>query len=110
VADDVVADVPADVPWWEPAVDEAFDPFTDTLHISGVEIGAGASVVLRPLHRADAHDMFFAGMEATVVGVFRDVDGEVLVGVTLDADPATEALTWQRRQLFFHIDEIEVHP
>jgi hypothetical protein len=52
--------------------------------------------------------MFLRGMNATVTGVFTDVDDEVLVAVTVDDDPATEALAWQGRALFFHPDEIEV--
>jgi hypothetical protein len=98
------------MPWWEPAVDERFDPFTDTLMVGGVVVGAGSSVRLHPTRRADAHDMFLVGMKATVGGIFSDVDGDVLVAVTLDDDPATEELAWQGRYLFFHPDEIEVEP
>ena len=60
--------------------------------VNGVEICTGSSVRLRPSRRADAHDMFFDGMVATVAGVFHDVDGELHVAVTVDDDPATEAL------------------
>jgi hypothetical protein len=42
-----------------------------------------------------------------VAGVFKDVDGETHVAVTVDDDPATEALSWQGRYLFFHPDEVE---
>ena len=35
-ADDVVA-----VPWWEPAVDAAVDPWTDTVQVGGVEVATG---------------------------------------------------------------------
>jgi len=101
-----VADEP--VPWWDPSVDASFDPFTDTLVIGTTTIAAGTAVRLRPARRADAHDMFLDNMDATVGGVFTDVDGEVLVAVTLDDDPASEALAWQGRYLFFHPDEIEV--
>jgi hypothetical protein len=52
--------------------------------------------------------MFLRDMDATVTGIFTDVDASVLVAVTVDDDPATEALTWQGRALFFHPDEIEV--
>jgi hypothetical protein len=95
-------------PWWDPAVDASFDPFGDTLCVSGTDIGVGTRVRLRPSRRADAHDMFLVGMDATVSGIFNDVDGDVLVAVTLDDDPAAEAFTWQGRYLFFHPDEIEV--
>ena len=51
--------------------------------------------------------LFLAGMDATVAGVFHDVDGELHVAVTLDDDPATEELAWQGRYLYFHPEEIE---
>jgi hypothetical protein len=65
-------------------------------------------VRLRPLHRADAHDIFFAGREATVKGIFRDVDGAEHVAVALVDDPVASELEWQGRYLYFHPDEIEV--
>jgi hypothetical protein len=99
--------VPAGVPWWDPEVDAAFDPWTETVWVSGVAIKKGSSVRLHPSHRADAHDMFLVGLHATVAGVFTDVDGEQHVAVTVDDDPATEALAWQGRYLFFHPDEVE---
>ncbi|MHB8671114.1 MAG: hypothetical protein ACYDAD_11275 [Acidimicrobiales bacterium] len=89
-------------------MDEGYDPWKDTLVIGGREVSAGTAVVLRPNRRADAHDMFLAGMRATVTGVFTDVDDSALVAVTVDDDPATEMLAWQRRGLFFHPDELEV--
>lgn len=94
-------------PWWHPDVDARFDPATDTLEVAGARIGRGAKVRLRPARRADAQDMFVADRIATVTGVFNDVDGSTLVGVTVDDDPASEAFGWQARQLFFHPDEIE---
>jgi len=95
------------LPWWEPAVDAEVDPWTDTVLVNGVEVRTGTSVRLRPSRRADAHDMFFDGMVATVAGVFHDVDGELHVAVTVDDDPATEALLAHGRYLFFHPDEVE---
>jgi hypothetical protein len=101
------ADDAPPLPWWEPAVDAAVDPWTDTVVVAGVEVGTGASVRLHPSRRADAHDMFFDGLVATVAGVFHDVDGELHVAVTVDDDPATEALLAHGRYLFFHPDEVE---
>jgi hypothetical protein len=98
---------PDPVPWWDPEVDASFDPWTESVWVSGVEITKGSTVRLRPSHRADAHDIFLDGMDATVAGVFTDVDGDQLVAVTVDDDPATEALAWQGRFLFFHPDEVE---
>ena len=97
----------AAVPWWEPAVDAAVDPWTDTVLVDGVEVATGTRVRLRPSRRADAHDMFLRDMVATVAGVFHDVDDELHVAVTVDDDPATEAMLAHGRYLYFHPDEIE---
>ena len=94
-------------PWWDPEIDASYDPWTESVWIAGVEVTKGSAVRLRPSHRADAHDIFLAGMSATVAGVFSDVDGDQHVAVTVDDDPATEALSWQGRFLFFHPDEVE---
>jgi len=104
--DDVGEELGA-VPWWDPEVDASFDPWTESVWVSGVEITKGSGVRLRPSHRADAHDIFLVGMAATVAGVFTDVDGDQHVAVTVDDDPATEELVWQGRFLFFHPDEVE---
>lgn len=98
---------PDAAPWWDAEADAAFDPWTETVVVDGTEITKGSAVRLRPSHRADAHDIFLAGMDATVAGVFTDVDGDQHVAVTVDADPATEDLMWQGRFLFFHPDEVE---
>jgi hypothetical protein len=95
------------VPWWDPGADSSVDPGTDSITIGGVEVARGSAVRLRPSRRADAHDLFLAGLTATVAGVFRDVDGNVHVAVTVDSDPATDALAWQGRYLYFHPDEVE---
>jgi hypothetical protein len=97
----------SEVPWWDPEVDASFDPWTETVWVAGVAITKGSAVRLRPSHRADAHDIFLVGMDATVAGVFTDVDGDQHVAVTVDDDPATDELAWQGRYLFFHPDEIE---
>jgi hypothetical protein len=95
-----------EVPWLDPETDASYDPWTESVWIAGVKISKGSAVRLQPSHRADAHDMFLAGMRATVAGVFSDLDGEQHVAITVDDDPATEALQWQGRFLFFHPDEV----
>ncbi len=95
-------------PWWDPGSDSTFDPAADTVLIGGSEIGAGARVRLRPSRRADAHDLFLAGLPAVVAGVFNDVDGGVHVAVTLEDDPGAAELAWQGRYLYFQIDELEL--
>jgi hypothetical protein len=57
--------------------------------------------------RTDAQDLFLIGQEATVEGVFFDVDGEQHVAVTLDDDPAAELSQWRGRFMYFHPDEVE---
>jgi hypothetical protein len=99
---------PVALPWWDPGVDSEVDPWTDTTWVGGVQVGKGTPVRLRPSRRADAHDLFLAGRTATVAGVFKDVDGAEHLAVTLDDDPASELLEWQRRYLYFHPDEVEV--
>jgi hypothetical protein len=96
-----------EVPWWDPGADSSVDPQSDVITIAGVAVGKGSPVRLRPSHRADAHDIFIDGMNATVTGVFHDVDGNQHVAVTIDDDPATEELAWQGRYLYFHPDEVE---
>jgi hypothetical protein len=97
-------------PWWDPGVDASVDPWADSLLVGGVAVAKGTAVRLRPSHRADAQDLFLDGLTATVAGVFRDVDGNEHVAVTVDDDPATEELSWQGRYLFFHPDEVEPLP
>ena len=96
------------MPWWDPGQDSSFDPFTDVMKIGGVEVTSGTRVRLKPSRRADAHDLFYAGLLATVKGVFNDVDGDQHIAVTLDDDPASDMLEWQGRFLYFHPDEIQV--
>ena len=72
------------VPWWDPEVDASVDPWSDSVLIGGVEVSKGSTVRLEPSHRADAQDLFLAGLTATVAGVFKDVDGSHHVAVTLD--------------------------
>ena len=103
---DALARLP--LPWWDPGVDGAVDPWTDTIVDRRGRGRQGHQVRLRPSRRADAHDLFLAGRSATVAGVFHDVDGDEHVAVTLDDDPATEVLAGSGRYLYFHPDEIEV--
>jgi hypothetical protein len=78
------------------------------VRVGGALIGPGSRVRLRPGgRRTDAQDMFLDGMTATVEAVLRDVEDRDCLAVTLDDDPAAELLRWQRRYLYFHLDEIE---
>ena len=99
---------PPDLPWWEPAVDAAFDPWSDTVWVGDVEVGKGTRVKLCPSRRADAQDLFIVGRHATVTGVFHDVDDDVHLAVVVDDDPAAELHEWHGRYLYFRPEEVEV--
>ena len=98
----------ANVPWWDPGADASVDPFTDTILVGTTSVGRGSRVRLRPLGRADAHDMFLVGKAATVEGVFFDVDGETQLAVTIDDDPGADMARTHGRYLYFRPDELEV--
>ncbi|MGH9123664.1 MAG: hypothetical protein ACRDZ8_02920 [Acidimicrobiales bacterium] len=101
------ADGPPPMPWMDPAVDAQFDPWSDVVTINETRVTKGSRVRLRPKRGADLHDMFLAGLTATVAGVFYDVDGGCQVAVTIDSDPAAELLELQGRFSYFHPEEIE---
>jgi hypothetical protein len=96
-----------EVPWWDPGMDASVDPSSDRVMVAGVEVRQGSAVRLRPSRRADAQDLFLQGLTARVAGVFRDVDENEYVAVTVADDPAGEELEWQGRYLYFYPDEIE---
>jgi hypothetical protein len=93
--------------WWDPASDASVDPWRDTVAVDGIELGQGSRVRLHPSGQSDAQDMFLDGRDATVVGVFSDVDGGLHLAVRLDEDPAAAELEWQGRYLYFHPEEVE---
>ena len=99
------------LPWWEPAVDAAVNPWEDSIQIAGVAVAKGSRVRLRPGgaagRRTDAQDLFLTGKDAVVEGVFHDVDGEQHVAVLLDDDPGVELQRTQGRFLYFRPDEVE---
>ena len=83
-------------------------PAPVNVRVGNALIGPGSRVRLRPgSRRTDAQDMFLDGMAATVEAVMRDVEDRDCLAVTLDDDPAADLLRWQRRFLYFHLDEIE---
>ena len=103
--------VDAALPWWEPAVDASVNPWEDSICIGGVDVRKGSKVRLRPGQvagrRTDAQDLFLVGREATVEGVFFDVDGDQHVAVVLDDDEAADLHQWHGRYMYFHPDEVE---
>ena len=65
---------------------------------------------VQPRHHdnTSAHLRFLDGLPATVHAVLHEVDGEVHVAVSVDADPAAELQVAHGRFRYFHPDEIEV--
>lgn len=100
----------AGAPWWDPAEDAAVSPESDAVFVGDVRVAKGTRVMLRPSRRADAQDLFLAGMTATVHAVLADVDGGSHVAVTLEDDPASELHEWYGRYYYFAPDELEPLP
>ena len=94
-------------PWWTPDAEAEVDPFGDKVWVGTVAVGRGTRVVLRPSRRADAHDIFLSGREATVQAVFQDVDGNTQVAVSVLDDEDAEYQLGHGRYLFFFPDEVE---
>jgi hypothetical protein len=104
--DEPYGDRGQEAPWWDPAQDAAVDPSSDAVLIAGVPVSRGSRVLVAPLRRADAQDLFFAGQTGRVTGVHFDVDGGTHVAVVLDADPAAELHEWYGRYLYFAPEEL----
>jgi hypothetical protein len=100
--------VPApSAPWWDPGADSAMSPETDTVTVSGVPVGKGSRVRLRPAKRADAHDMFLAGRTAVVQAVLLDVDDQWHLAVTVEDDLGADLYAAHGRYRYFGVDEVE---
>jgi hypothetical protein len=83
-------------------------PEEAALTLGDVRIARGSRVRLRPSRRADSMDFFLAGRDARVEGVYRDVDDECYVAVTLaDDDPTGDLHARTGRFFYFYPDEIE---
>ena len=85
---------------------DAVDPEHDRVRVAGADIGKGSRVLLRPLRRADAQDIFVNGRSARVERILRDVDGETHVAVTIEDDPARDLHQWYGRFMYFSPDEV----
>jgi len=81
--------------------EEAVDP-------EGRAIRRGSRVRLRPGGKADAMDMFLARQTATVAAVYRDVDDQAHVAVTVDASMAGDLHESIGRYFYFRPEEVEV--
>jgi hypothetical protein len=103
----LIPEIPEGVDWWDPLADNAVRPDIDAVLVNGVRVTRGSRVRLRPSRRADAQDIFFAGMTARVTSVHEDVDGDQHIGVVLEDDPAADMHDWYGRYLYFAPDEVE---
>jgi hypothetical protein len=99
-----------DVPWWDERRDAAAQPERDAVLVGGVPVAKGSRVLLRPVRRADAQDLFLAGLTAVVSRVYFDVDGGTHVAVVLEDDPASDLYGSTGRFYYFGPDEIEPLP
>jgi hypothetical protein len=99
-----------DVPWWDEGQDARAEPERDAVMVNGVPVAKGSRVLLRPSRRADAQDVFLAGMTAVVARVYFDVDGGTHVAVVLEDDPARDLYDTTGRFYYFGPEEIEPLP
>ena len=95
---------------WEAFLNPPGSDGEETLEINGRRAAKGSRVRLCPPpgRRADAMDMFLAGQTATVAAVYRDLEGQAHVAVTVDAAAATDLHEANGRFFYFRPDEIEV--
>ncbi len=106
-------DVPVygdDTPWWDADQDARAEPETDAVQVNGVTVAKGTRVLLHPSRRADAQDMFLAGLTGVVSRVYFDVDGGTHVAVTLEDDAASDLYGSTGRFYYFGPEEIEPLP
>lgn len=102
-----IPEVPEGVNWWDPLADNAVHPEADAVLVGNVFVTRGSRVRLRPNRRADAQDIFVAGMTARVTAVHEDVDGQRHVAVVVEDDPGADLHDSYGRYLYFATDEIE---
>ncbi len=99
-----------DVPWWDEGQDARAEPERDAVLVGDVRVSKGSRVLLRPSRRADAQDLFLAGLTGVVARVYFDVDGGTHVAVVLEDDPASDLYGSTGRFYYFGPEEIEPLP
>jgi len=91
--------------YWE----ELERPGPDVVVVDRVEIRRGSQVRLTPRPGGDAFDLALAGRTAVVEAIEQDMEGSVLLAVTVDDDPGRDL--GERRQpghrFFFSTEEVE---
>ena len=98
------------IPWWDADQDARAAPESDVILIDEVAVHKGTRVLLRPSRRADAQDIFLAGLTAVVARIYFDVDGQTHVAVSLEGDPGADLYDTTGRFYYFGPEEIEPLP
>ncbi|MCW2623054.1 MAG: hypothetical protein JWL64_2656, partial [Frankiales bacterium] len=98
------------IPWWDADQEARAEPELDTALVGGVPVAKGSRVRLHPSRRADAQDLFLAGLAAEVARVYSDVDGRTHVAVMLEDDPGRDLYATTGRFYYFAPDELEALP
>lgn len=93
---------------FEPFVNPADEPPPEaaSVDIGGTRIGRGSHVRLQPARVTDSLDICLAGRTGVVSAVYRTLEDQPYVAVTLDDDPFGGEGAKYRRALFFHPGEI----
>jgi hypothetical protein len=99
-----------ETPWWDADQDARAQPTLDAVMVKGVPVAAGSRVLLRPSRKADAQDLFLAGLTAVVERVYFDVDGNTHLGVALEDDPGKDLYATTGRFYYFGPEEVEPLP
>jgi len=81
-------------------------PEEGSVCIDGVLIRRGSQVRLRPVRVADSLDLCLSGRTATVAAVYRTLEDDPYVAVSLDDDPFGAEGIKYRRALFFRPEEL----
>jgi hypothetical protein len=110
MSDDTVPVYADEVPWWDAGQDARAEPERDAVLVRGVPVAKGSRVLLRPSRRADAQDLFLAGLTAVVARVYFDVDGGTHVAVVLEDDPGADLYDTTGRFYYFGPEEVEPLP
>jgi hydrogenase maturation protease len=94
--------------YWE----ELERPAPDAVTVDGVELRRRSRVRLCPRHGGDIMDVALAGRTAVIEGIDQDMEGNVMLAVTVVDDPGRDL--GERRQpghrFFFAPDEVEPLP
>jgi hypothetical protein len=83
-------------------------PEEAAVEIAGERVARGSRVRLRPTRRADSMDFFLAGRDGRVEAVYRNLEGETYLAVTVEDDPAGELHRGFGRFFYFSPDEVEI--